>query len=90
MFMGVPILAVISYVFSRLTDKHMTKKNLSPDADFYFEVDRFNTENGDFVMFDKDHLETERLNKVKPRNERLVKMWGKITSKRKKKTKKDE
>ncbi|NCA68283.1 MAG: AI-2E family transporter, partial [Clostridia bacterium] len=62
LIMGVPILAVIAYVFSRLTDKHMKKKNLVHDADYYLEVDKFDVEKSEFVMIDYEKLKEDKRN----------------------------
>jgi len=76
LIMGVPILAVIAYVFTRLTDKHMKKKNLVYDADYYLEVDKFDSDKCEFIMIDHEKLEEDKRNKVKPRNEKIAGLWN--------------
>ena len=90
LLMGVPILAVISYVFTRLTDKHMKKKELVTEAEYYLEVDRFDTEKGEFVLIDKEKKMQEKMNKVKPRNEKIAGMWNSFINRFKRKNNKDE
>ncbi|MDD4125266.1 MAG: AI-2E family transporter [Eubacteriales bacterium] len=76
LIMGVPILAVISYVFTRLTDKHMKKKKLIQDAGYYLEVDKYDTESREFLMIDHEKFDHENLSKVKPRNEKIAGLWN--------------
>lgn len=90
LLMGVPILAVISYVFTRLTDKHMKKKELVTEAEYYLEVDRFDTEKGEFVLIDKEKKMQEKMNKVMPRNEKIAGMWNSFINRFKRKNNKDE
>jgi predicted PurR-regulated permease PerM len=88
MVMGVPILAVLSYVLSNLINKHMEKKKLAIDAEYYFEVDKYDSDKDEFVMIDQERLEKEKHGKVKPKSqryERLIDCFKERSSKSKKK-----
>ncbi len=78
MIMGVPILAVISYVFTKLVDKHMVKKELSAETMFYLEVDRYNSDENNFAMIDRKKLEEEKNKKKRfhPKSERLLRWYA--------------
>lgn len=76
MIIGVPFLAVLSYIFTKLVDKHMEKKKLVSDADYYFDVYKYDVAEDSFEMIDYKQLEIARKNKVKPRNERFAAAWN--------------
>ena len=63
---------------------------LVTEAEYYLEVDRFDTEKGEFVLIDKEKKMQEKMNKVKPRNEKIAGMWNSFINRFKRKNNKDE
>lgn len=84
MIVGVPLFAVLSYVFSRLTNRRIAQKGYSRSTGFYLEVDKYDTENERFVMIDhaKDGVHTDEM--AKPRNEKVANFYNGIFEKIKK------
>ena len=84
MVVGVPLLAVISYVFKRVANRHIADKGYTENTDFYLEVDRYDTESGSFSMIDHKKEREKQILKAKPRNEKMAAFYGKVFEKLKK------
>lgn len=78
MLIGIPLIAVIFYVIQKLTNKHMEKKNIPSDTDFYEEVFEYDNENKVFTMIDHERFEKEQHEKVKPRNEKVANAFNRF------------